>query len=319
MNRRISCGLLATALGVFTGCGASGPSIRVAPSEVGDSSAPLDAEQAARLAVAEKMYRADDPAFPARRDELARDPVLARWLARLFARDAVVAFDARQASDIEFLRQAAGTDPVWDRALAQLRAMGGAAAPCLIEDFLRHPRHDRRRLGVTLLGVTGEGALPAMKEVLSSPDAAMRRLAVLAVGEMAPTPATTAELLRVATDREFTLRAAAYEGLARAGAAAAPQLRQALVSEADGFVRRVIARSLAGDPSKATAAALVQYMRRCLDGNDKAGFDAAHAALSHLAGTDPRRPRGYEAWAKWAAEQPERWEIGNGTVEDRSR
>ncbi|MEZ5962225.1 MAG: HEAT repeat domain-containing protein [Planctomycetota bacterium] len=317
MNRRISW-VLPGSLGVLVAC-AGGSEVRIAPAEVGDSTAPLTPDQAKVLAAAEKLYRAEDAEFVARRDELARDPVLARWLTRLFARDAVVAFDRRQASDADFLRQAAGQDPLWDRALDQLRAMGGAAAPCLIEDFLRHPRHDRRRLGVTLLGVAGEGALPAMKDVLASPDPAMRRLAVMAVGEMSATPATTAELLRAAGDREFTLRAAAYEGLANAGPPAAPHLRRALTDEADGYVRRVIARALAGDPSKVTATALVQYMRRCLDEGDRAGFDVAHEALSRLAGTNPRRPRGHEAWARWAAEQPERWEIGHGAVEDRSR
>lgn len=303
---------------LLAGCGGA-PDVRVSPLDVGDSSAPLTPEQSQELAAAERLYRAGDPEFAARRDELARDPVLARWLTRMFARDAVIAFDRRQASDVEFLRQAAGSDPVWDRALEQLAAMGGAAAPCLVEDMLRHPRHDRRRLGVTLLGATGEGSLPALKDLLATPDAPLRRLAVLAVGEMTPTPATRESLLRAATDREFTVRAAAYEGLAHAVGTVSETLRGALGTEADPHVRRVIARALGADPTKATAAALVAYMRRCLDAEDKAGFEAAHEALSRLAGLDPRRPRGYAAWASWAAEQPERWEVRSGALEDRPR
>lgn len=303
---------------LLVGCGGA-PSVRVSPVDVGDSSAPLNIEQSKALAAAERLYRADDPAFAVRRDELARDPLLARWLTRMFARDAVVAFDRRQASDADFLRQAAGIDPLWDRALANLAAMSGTAAPCLIADLLRHPRHDRRRLGVTLLGVTGAGSLAAMKDVLAAPDAALRRLAVLAVGEMSATPTKVEALQRAAEDREFTVRAAAYEGLAGAGPPAADILRRALDSELDPYVRRVIARSLGSDRSKATATALVTYMRQCLDLEDKAGFDAAHEALSRLAEHDPRRPRGHEAWKQWAAEQPDRWEERSGAVEDRSR
>jgi len=297
------------------------PEIRIAPESVVDASAPLTAEQNSALAAAERLYREGDPAFAERRDELARDPATARWLTRMLVRDAVFAFDRRKATDEEFLRQAAGVDPLWDRALTHLRALGGAAAPCLIEDLLRHPRHDRRRLGVTLLGAAGPGALPAMHEVLASRDVALRRLAVLAVGEMQPAPEATEVLQRAATDKEFTVRAAAYEGLGRA--AADPRvgelLRTALGSEPDPHVCRVIAGALGRDPSRASALALVAYMRRSLDAADKQGFAAAHEALARLAGVDPRRPRGYEAWAQWAAAQPERWEQRRGTVEDRSR
>jgi len=305
---------------LLCGCGGE-PAVRLSPLDVGDASLPLTADQSRTLAAAEALYRADDPAFAARRDELAKDPVMARWLARLFAYDAVHAFDRRQASDAEFLRQAVGVDPVWDRALAQLRAMGGAAAPCLIDDFLRLRRdpNNRRRLGVTLLGVTGAGSLPAMHDVLTSPDPVMRRLAVLAVGEMAPTPATIAELSRAAADKDFTVRASAYEGLGHALPESAALLRQALSQEADRFVQRVIARALGADGSRVTAQALVAYLRLCLDAHDRAGADAAHEALARLAGQDPRRPRAFEAWVKWAAEQPDRWEVRDGAVEDRPR
>ncbi len=302
----------------FTSCG-GGPEVRLAPETVVDASVPLTAEEKQVLAAAERLYRDGDAAFAARRDELARDPGTARWLTRMLVRDAIVAFDRRRASDDEFFRQVVGSDPLWDRALVHLRALGGAAAPCLIEDLLRHSRHDRRRLGITLLGVSGEGSLPALADVLASPDAALRRLAVLAVGEMPPTAATSAALRRAAADREFTVRAAAYEGLGRASATVGPELRAALQAEPDPYVRRVIARALDNDRTKATATVLVAFLRRCLDADDKPGITAAHAALSAVAGHDARRPRGYEAWAKWAAELPDQGEDQRGTVEDRSR
>lgn len=297
----------------------SGPQVRVAPLPAADANAPLTVEQNKALAAAERLYRDGNPAFAERRDELARDPDTARWLTRMLTRDAIVAFDRRQASDDEFFRQVAGKDPLWDRALMHLRALGGAAAPCLIEDLLRHPRHDRRRLGVTLLGVSGAGSLPALKDVLASPDAALRRLAVLGVGEMASSPATVEVLRRAAADREFTVRAAAYEGLGRADGDVAVELRRALQTESDAHVRRVIARALGSDRSKATALALVAFMRSSLDAGDKQGVAAAHDALARLAGGDARQLRGYEAWAKWAAERPDQWEDQRGTVEDRPR
>src|SRR5262249_25543058 len=53
-----------------------------APSKVAEP-AP---DQIARLRAAEQLYRKDDPAFAAERDDLARDPVTAFWLTRLFVR-----------------------------------------------------------------------------------------------------------------------------------------------------------------------------------------------------------------------------------------
>lgn len=305
---------------LLAGCGGS-PDVRIAPEHVTSKpeAAPLSAEQSKALAALERLYRADDPAFPAQRDALAKDPANVVWLTRLFVRDAIFAFDRRQASDEDFLRQVSGGDPVWDRALNALRGLGPAAAPTLIDDLLRHQKHDRRRLGVTLLGATGEGSLGAMKELLMAPDPVVRRLAVLAVGEMPPTVATQEALRRAATDKEFTVRAAAYEGMGRGVATAAADLRAALEREADPFVQRVIARALAGDCSKASAQALLGYMRKSLAERDTQGFEVAHQALAKLAGRDPRRARGVEEWANWVTEQPERWEVRDGAVEDRSR
>jgi HEAT repeat protein len=131
-----------------------------------------------------------------------------------------------------------------------------------------------------------------------------------------------AALRRAAADREFSVRAAAYEGLGlatRAEPSVAADLRAALANEPDPFVRRVIARALGGDRSKATALALVAFLRQSLDTGDRQATTAVHEALARLADHDPRRGRAYEAWAQWAAERPERWEDRHGTVEDHSR
>ncbi len=270
--------------------------------------APLTPAQNKALAAAERLYRAEDAAWAAARDDLARDPATALWLTRMVARDAVVAFDRRQASDGEFLRQAVGVDRLWDRATTEIAALGGAAAPCLVTDLLRHPRGDRRRIGVTLLGRAGAAAISAMRDELGSSDAALRRLAVLAVGEMPAGDAPLVELRRAAQDPEFTVRAAAYEGMARMGKAACEDLRAALTTERDPFVRQVAARGLGGDRTRTTAQALLDYMRASAAASDRDGVDAAHASLAKLADRDPRRPRAVEAWAVWVAGQPQEWE-----------
>ena len=292
---------------LLVACGAAPD--RIAPTPVEKSApVPLTPEQNKALAAAERLYRANDEAYPAARDELAKDPVTALWLTRMVARDAVVAFDRRQASDGDFLRQAVGTDPVWDRALVEIEALGATAVPCLITDLLRHPRHDRRRLGVTLLARTGADSIPAMRTELEGPDDALRRLTVLAVGEMPAGEGPLGALRAAAKDPEFTVRSAACEGLARMGTAGFADLRAALTAESDPFVRRVAARGLGGDRTRITAEALLTYMRACAVAGDRDGVAAAHEAMSRLADRDPRRPRGVEAWAVWTAEQSVVWE-----------
>src|SRR5262245_12605404 len=53
-------------------------------------------DQIARLRAAEQLYRKDDPAFAAERDDLARDPVTAFWLTRLFVRDLMLAREGHE-------------------------------------------------------------------------------------------------------------------------------------------------------------------------------------------------------------------------------
>jgi hypothetical protein len=304
----LACSLLASA------CAA-----RPAPEKVAEP-AP---DQYARLRAAEQLYRKDDPAFAAERDELARDPVTAFWLTRLFVRDLMLAREGREtgrdyASHVPLhdvpsatrtraqtgdsdplLRAAAGIkNPVEARALAQIDALGAAAAPCLVHDLGCHQQAFVRELGVELLARIGRPALPAMEPLRTSAREAERCVYVEALGGMPPDAASMAQLSAfVADDAEFTVRATAAKALGRAGADAAPRLRQTLATDPDPFVRRTAAEALAAQRDAETAAALVGYLERCQQEHDREGEGAAQHALQTLSRT--RAPRTPAAWRAW--------------------
>jgi HEAT repeat protein len=257
------------------------------------------AEQQARLVQAEKLYRSNADGFAAERDALARDPVTALWLARLFVRDLLWARDRRQANDAVFLQAVAGRDvhPVEARALEQLRAMGGAAAPAVIEDLFDSQYTDRQEIGAEVLAAIGPAVLPALEPRLASGDRRQRTRAVRALAAMEKTPPVVAALERAAGDGEFTVRAAACPGLAACGAAGAQRLRTMLARDADPFVRRTAAAELGAFADVATATALVEYLERCVDAGDGRGREAADAALRRIAGGAPRS--GTPGWRAW--------------------
>ena len=256
-------------------------------------------EQQERLVEAERLYRASDPKFAAARDELAADPVSARWLTRLLIRDVLWARDQRRSDDAAFLAAVAGRSmhPTEERALRQLRALGAASAPGLIEDLLKHKFTDRQQIGAELLGHVGPATLPALQPLLSGGDRRRRRLAAQALVNMEKTPPVCAALERAVGDGEFTVRATAWRGLARAGEVYAPRLRAVLTDDDDPYVRRVVAAELAAFADRDSAAALVGYLERCVNDGDGRGREAAEAALVKLAGSKPRG--GLSGWRGW--------------------
>lgn len=259
------------------------------------------AEQQARLVEAERLYRSNDPGFAVVRDDLANDPVTARWLTRMFIRDLIWARDQRQANDEAFMQAVAGKSahPVEERALRDLQALGAAAAPALIEDLLRSPYGDRRRIGADLLGIVGPAALPALQPLLGDRNRDTRRLAVRALIDMEKTPPVRVALERGATDSDFTVRAEAVVGLARIGAEQAPRLHEMLRSDGDPFVRRAVAAQLAAFHDAATARALVDYLEHCVSSGEVRGGEAAEAALIEIAGSKQRG--GIAGWRTWLA------------------
>jgi hypothetical protein len=278
--------------------------------------------QFARLHAAEQLYRKDDPAFAAERDDLARDPVTAFWLTRLFVRDLMLAREGRetgraydrvplhevdsvtrvppQTGDSEpLLRAAAGIkNPVEARALAQIDALGAAAAPCIVRDLGCHAQPFVRELGVELLVRIGGSARPAMEPLRASAREPERCVYAEALGGMPPDAASIAALsVFVADDPEFTVRATAARALGRAGADAAPRLRQTLARDPDPFVRRTAAEALAAQRDPETAAALVAYLERCQQEHDRDGEGTAQRALQTQSRT--RTPRTAAAWRAW--------------------
>jgi hypothetical protein len=291
-----------------------------------DPGQPADAQRAL-LVETERHYRAGEP-FDEARTRIAADPVTAWWWTRMVVRDVMSAREGKitssesqkarvhdlpefladgrraTASDGDALLQTAARrrDPVEERALKEIGLLGAESVPCLIHDLARHPQSYVRQIGVDLLARVGPAALPLVeRELASSPEPQQRRTAAQVVGALPPDAARDARLLEFARDPDYTVRAAAYDGLAQAAgeSAATALLQRAVAGDADAFARRAAAKALAAHREPASAHALVGYLQRCQDEHDADGAGIAQTSLQRLART--RGPRSLEAWRAWAA------------------
>lgn len=292
------CHLVASALWLLAaGCAGGAPAY-----EPGR----LDAERAARCQAAEAAYRAQSPEYPALRDALADDPVAVHWMVRMFVRDLIFVREGRPLGGTEdeteeLFRAAAGIeDPVERRAIAEIELLGAKAAPTIVGDLLRHPQPQPRELGIELIARVGDGALPELLPLAHSREPRERRTAARALGVIGSATIVEDELFRLAHDDDFTVRADAMRGLARGSERGAAVLRATLAGDADPFVRRVAAKSLARHPGRLTAAALVDYLQRCEKEGDSQGEKAAQSSLQALAGT--RGIRTLASWKAWLAD-----------------
>jgi hypothetical protein len=278
----------------LAGC-ASGPGKPAAPR-------PAD-EQVAALAEAERLYRAGDEAFAARRDVLATDPSAAFWLTRMLVRDVMFADQNRRATDEEFLAAAAlgAEDPLRSRAIGQLRALGPAAVPALVQDLLQSEFPDRRELGIELLGRIGPPAMSALLPQMDSDDWRLRR-SIVEVASALDGPEADEVLLRGAADAHFGVRAPALVGLLDRGEAHVPRARAVLAQDSDAFVRRKVAEALATHPDRDTAAALVTYYEDCLARGDRRGLEVADQSLRSISGHG--RSGDLAFWRAWLASRP---------------
>jgi hypothetical protein len=286
------------------------------------------AEQQARLAAAEREYRAGKD-LDALRPALAADPVTAWWWTRMVVRDLVFVREGRvtaaekldapaaevpdlvasgrapQPGDSDLLLQATAgrKEPLEQRAMREIDAMGTAAVPCIVDDLARHPQSFVRSIGVELLGRLGEHALPLVLEDLArSPDPVHRRTGAQAIAAMPPDATTEAHLTTLAGDAHQAVRAAAYGGLPPASADAGSLLRKALEADPDAFGRRAAARALGSHRQPSSAHSLVAYLQRCQAERDAEGAEAAQEALQELSRT--RGPRSAAAWRTWATSLP---------------
>lgn len=257
-----------------------------------------DRAQQERLAGAERLYRANDPAFAAERDALASDPVCAFWLTRMLVRDIVHVREGRD-PDREFERAAASAgNPIEVRAMTQLVALGGAAMPCIRRDLLESRQGPLRELGVEASARIGIPALDDLAELQRSRDANQVRAAVRALAAMDPSDGSLAQLRAAARHPEFSVRAAASRGLVRGNLADVSVVRSMVADDPDRFVRRTAAAALATVSEARNAEVLVAHLRRCIADSDAVGEASAQEALQRLSGT--RGPRTADAWAEWA-------------------
>lgn len=245
----------------------------------------------------EQAYRARDPEIAALRERAVADPEVSVWLTRMFVRDVLASREGRAVAehDDPDARADAGYET---RAIAELQLFGAAAVPVLVDDLLRHDQPQPRDLGVELLGYIGAPAVPAVARLAASPDPRQRRAVGRALGAIGAGPEAMPALRRLATDDDFAVRADALRELHAGGTPARDLLIERLRDDGDAFVRRVAAGSLPWFPSRASALALVDYLRRCQRDGDMRGETVAQDALQLLAGT--RGMRSEASWRAWA-------------------
>lgn len=254
-----------------------------------------DRQQSVALDQALLVYVEDgDEAFAPLRDQLAEDPVTAFWLARSLAVFTLQAFARAGAGERGLL--IAG-EPVWQRPLDQLAAMGGDAVPFVVLDLLENSAGDRRDFGVRVLSSMGPEAFPAWSFLLAEGSLRTRRLAMRVLSAWPPSVASLPVLERALADPDFGVRAGAYRGLARGGESQAGRMREALQSEPDPFVRRAILDSLVNFKDRETAFAVLLFYEHSLEVGEFADLRRADTVLQEISGIKgSRNLAGWRAW-----------------------
>lgn len=248
----------------------------------------------------ERAYRERSEDYPALRNAAVADPAVAAWLVRLFVVDV---FRAREGKplheDRDLLRAAARLeDPVESRAVAEIVALGAAAVPVLVGDLVHHTQPQPRELGVELLVRVGAPAIPALVTVARDGRPQQRRAAARALGAIGVDADVLSVLRSMVDDGDYAVRADALRALRSGGPAARAVVVESLRTDADPFVRRVAAQSLARFPSATAANALIDYLERCKRETDVQGELTAQASLQEIAGTrGPRTPAAWRAFA----------------------
>jgi hypothetical protein len=256
-----------------------------------------DAAGFERLQAAERLWRAKDEAgFAAARDELAGEPLLAFWLARLLIRDALFLRENARADESALVG-----DLPWQAPFDQLVALGAAAAPCVVLDLLRQRAADRNELGAEVLHAMGPAAMPSWERILEVADPAVRRHAVRAMAGWEGDPRVLDQLLDATRDPDFGVRAAAWRGVGLWGSDQGPRLRQALAADQDPFVQRAIVEGLGRQADRDSASAVVDFLERAAAQRDEDGVEAAHRALATWSGRAERDSA--PGWRRWLSQQ----------------
>jgi hypothetical protein len=274
---------------VCAGC--SGPSNAYQP-------ALLTAAQQAKCKTAEAAYRAGSADYPEMRAELVADPTTACWLTRIVITDLIKVREGRPLGEDQDLMRAAAhvTNPVEQRALAEIDALGAVAVPTLVGDLLLHPQPQPRELGIELLARVGAPALPAVEAVARTGEPRQRRAAARTMGAIGVDATGFAILAQMAGDADYTVRADALLSLRSGGDDAQRLLLEKLRADPDPYVRRAAAKTLAHYPVQVSGLALVDYLERCEREKDRDGEKAAQESLKGLTNV-----RGFRTPAQWRA------------------
>lgn len=287
---KLSTALLGAALAMVASCAGSPPP--PAPR--------LSPEQMAKCKQLEAAYRAGDAQYPALRDDLAKDPVAAPWIVRMFVRDVIAAREERDVEgDRELLAAAANLEPLLAvRARAELRTLGPVAVPTLVDDLLRGSQSHQRELGIELLGHIGPAARAPVMKLAREGSVDERRAAARALGRIGIDDEVFGFLCGLADSGDFRLRADALRALEGGDERARQFLCERMQGDDDAFVRRMAAQTLGTFPKTETVLAICDYLDRCERDGDKEGRRIGQRALLRLSGTNSVRTS--KMWRDWA-------------------
>lgn len=260
----------------------------------------LDQAQIAKCKALERAYRDGAPEYVALRDELAKDPVAAAWVTRMFVHDLIAMREERPlGEDQELMAAAANLElKAETRAYEEIKTLGAVAVPTLIDDLLRNPQAHPRELGIELLGRIGQPARAPVLQLARNGDLHERRAAARALGAIGIDAEVFALLRELATSGDYTQRADALRALRGGDDAAQRFVRERMEKDDDAFVRRTAAQTLGYSPKTANALAIVDFIERCRRDRDREGERIAQRALMRMSGTyKARQPADWRAWA----------------------
>lgn len=267
-------------------------------------------EQGDVLKRADRLFATGGKEFFAVVDEAGADPATTKAMVMYLA------WHMNEAARLQRQRQQ-GTLPVraldsnarYVQARTAIARLGPKAVPPVGEVLVEHRFSDSRWLGVEILAAMGPEVLPTIEKSVDQRPEKFRRYYVEAVGRMAPTAEAERLLLAWTGHSDFTVRAAAYVGLASHGAKHLAKLHAAVRSDPDRFVQRQVVKQLGAFRDKETARVVIEFYSRSVVGNDRMGETEAERALVRISGREAARGRkviryGLASWQEWYRNLP---------------
>jgi hypothetical protein len=255
-------------------------------------------EQARQLRQVHDLWKAEDPKFPAARDQILEDPVTAAWWSRTLIGYAVGSHKQYMAQQRDLLGAVKVKEPLgYKKALAELRIADGVAVPVVVAELLRHHDIKNRALGVQILIYMGPGIVPDLQPYLAHQDKRVQRQVLQVLGGLASDARAQQLLIANIRNPEWSIRAQALESLALAGDAHLPLLHQAALHDPDPFVRRRVVAALAQFKDRQTATVVVAYYQEVLRQGDRQGIRAAQRTLQAMSGIRGGHTESF--WQRW--------------------